>query len=308
MIWRSLSTEVTVQLPRQFNAYTMYRFVAQVVNEQREASAARVNFDFSVLEFIEPVGVVVLSNLIEHLKQTSVKVYFQGHTNATFVLKYLDDSGFFRQYLKQSLFPDSSVRDTTVPLKLIKPAKAAEFLYFKLMPWIARCVGREVEVLASLRASLEEILHNVKDHSGTGIGCAFAQHFPNKSTIQIAISDFGRGIPDLVRTQVPGLSDSAALRQACAEGFTTKSNVQNRGAGLPTLMRYVTDRVGGNVLLAAGRGELSASSTPAASGRRMKLTARSSDGFYPGTLVRVILRTESFGRVVEDAEPETFKW
>jgi hypothetical protein len=102
----------------------------------------------------------------------------------------------------------------------------------------------------------------------------------------------------------PDLTDSEAIRLACQEGFTTKSNVRNRGAGLSNLIRYVTQRNGGTVLIAAGKGELSAVhglTDP-------KITARTSQGFYPGTLVKIILRTNAFQPIAADAELEPFEW
>lgn len=155
-----------------------------------------------------------------------------------------------------------------------------------MMPWIGRSVGMTTESLASIRVSLEEVLHNVRDHSGVDIGCTFAQHFPKKNRIQIAISDFGKGIPTVIRNKIPETSDSAALRLACQEGFTTQSNVQNRGAGLPTLIKYVTQNNGGNILI----------------------TARNTENYYPGTLVRVILRTDTLEQTAIDSESEEFIW
>lgn len=175
------------------------------------------------------------------------------------------------------------------------------------MPWVGDAVGMSVESLAGVRVSLEEVMHNVRDHSGVEIGCTFAQHFPNKNRIQIAISDFGAGIPNVVRRKMPMTSDSAALRLACQEGFTTKSNVQNRGAGLPTLIKYVTQNNGGNVIIAAGSGHLSA--VPANnSPNKLKITNRTAAGFYPGTLVRVMLRTDTLELAASDAEVEPFTW
>jgi hypothetical protein len=60
-------------------------------------------------------------------------------------------------------------------------------------------------------------------------------------------------------------------------------------------------------LLAAGHAELSASPTPGQL-HPLKLTARTSSGFYPGTLVRVILRTDTLEQSAEDAAPEPFEW
>ncbi|MNL53453.1 hypothetical protein D3C87_1767000 [compost metagenome] len=110
-----------------------------------------------------------------------------------------------------------------------------------------------------------------------------------------------------MRKVLPDTSDPAALRIACQEGFTTQSNVQNRGAGLPTLIKYVTQSNGGNVLIAAGVGHLSAAPTPGGT-HPFKITTRTPEGFYPGTLVRVILRTDTLELAAGDAEVEPFVW
>lgn len=308
MIWKVLfPIERTVLLPQSFNADTMLPFLSQVVDEQRDAKCSKVVFDFARLGFVEPVGVVVLSNVIEYFKLLKCKVAFKNHLTQTAGTKFLDDSLFFERYLGKKLFSSSAVRPTTIPLNLIHSERAQEYLLKTLMPWVGESVGMSPESLAGVRVSLEEVLHNVRDHSGVKVGCTFAQHFPNRSRIQIAISDFGAGIPNVVRTKLPDTADPAALRLACQEGFTTQSNVQNRGAGLPTLIKYVTQSNGGNVLIAAGHGALSAAPTPAGP-HPYKITTRTADGFYPGTLVRVILRTDTLERAACDALVEPFEW
>ena len=80
-----------------------------------------------------------------------------------------------------------------------------------------------------------------------------------------------------------------------------------RGAGLPTLIKYVTQNNGGNVLIASGVGQLSAAPTPKGL-HPFKITTRTVDGFYPGTLVRVILRTDTLELAAGDAKVEPFQW
>jgi anti-sigma regulatory factor (Ser/Thr protein kinase) len=309
MIWNiRFPTKTTVLLPRAFNMTTMQGFLEQVIDDQRDARCSHVIFDFARLEFVEPVGVVVLSNVIEYFRKLTCKVSFINHTTENKGTKFLDDALFFERYLNKKLFLSSVVRSTTVPLKLIHSEKAQEYLLRTVMPWVAQSVGMNADSLQGVRVSLEEVLHNVRDHSGVDVGCTFAQHFPKNNRIQIAISDFGIGIPDVVRSIRPEVSDPAALRLACEEGFTTQSNVRNRGAGLSTLIKYVTKNNGGNVLIAAARGELSAAPTPG-SLHPYKITTRHvGDGFYPGTLVRVILRTDTLERAAQDAIVEPFTW
>lgn len=306
MIWKVIfKEEIVVKLPISFTVNTMYPFIDKAIDEQCDAKCTKIYFDFSTLNFIEPVGIVVLSNLIQYFHKLDVKVLFRGHNISSKANIYLDDVGFFQHYIKKSVFNLNNLRTTAIPLELVANQDATKFLYFKLMPWISSQVGLSEDSLSAIRTSIEEIFHNIRDHSGAGIGCVFAQHFPRLNTIELAISDFGRGIPELVRTQIPNLSDTDALRRACEEGFTTKSNVRNRGAGLTNIMRYITQKNSGTVLISSGKAQISAVRSNLV---EPKLTARAADGFYPGTLVRAILRTDTFERVIEDAEREIFEW
>jgi anti-sigma regulatory factor (Ser/Thr protein kinase) len=220
-------------------------------------------------------------------------------------VEYLDDFGFFKHYGGESLRPHAALRRTTVPIERVQSQQIFAYLENQLMPWIAERVGLAQESLATVKTCFEEIFHNIDDHSEVKLGSVFAQFFPSKDHIHVAISDYGVGIPTVVRRKVPGISDPAAIRKACEEGFSTKTNVQNRGAGLPTLIKYVTLRNQGNVLLASGKGELAATSQYGTT----RIRARSvRDGIYPGTLVKVILRTDTFEAMAEDVKAEEFQW
>lgn len=305
MIWNILSKSTTdVVVPSHFNKTGIYTFIESVLDEQGDAKFSSITLDFSALEFIEPGGVVILSNVIEYLRQMKVRVTIRRPARLHGALIYLDDAGFFKRYLSKPLRTSANLRSTTIPLEHVKSERTSEYLHHRLIPWVGQNVGLSADSLDTIRVCLEEIFQNISDHSGKKIGCAFAQHYPNKNEIQIVISDFGIGIPKRVAEKVQGLADQYAILEACKEGFTTKSNVRNRGAGLPNLMRYVTHRNKGTVLLASGRGELSA----VPERQRMKVTPRPARGFYPGTSVTTILRTDTIEAVAQDVEPEEFAW
>lgn len=282
----------------------MRGFIKSAVSAQQQEGAQRMFFDFGRLTFIEPEGVVVLANTIEHFRQVKVKVFFTNHTVNSDANRYLDDAGFFQHYLKKRVFVGSSVRSTTMPLEIFSATNHVPYLYSRLMPWVSNEVSLSSDTLETIRTCLEEVFHNIEYHSGVQQGCTFAQHFPKKNRICIAISDFGIGIPTRVRTKEPEASDAGALRMAIREGFTTKTNVKNRGAGLPHLIRYVTQRNSGTVLIHSGFGYLSANRGPA----EPSVTSRQMEWAYPGTLVHVVLRTDTLEKLETDAEPEDFRW
>lgn len=292
-------------LPHRLTKETMQLLISQVVDEDGQSKWSRVRFDCSVLEFIDPTGVVVLCNLVDYLRRVGATVKVRVKRPFSQCVEYLDDFGFFKHYGGESLRPHAALRKTTVPIERVESQHIFEYLEYQLMPWISDRVGLAQESIAAVKTCFEEIFHNIDDHSGVKIGSAFAQFFPSKDHIHVAISDYGVGIPTVVRTKVPSLSDSGALLKACEEGFSTKTNVQNRGAGLPTLIKYVTLRNQGNVLLASGKGELAATSQHGSTRIRAR-TVR--DGIYPGTLVKVILRTDTFEAMAEDLKPEEFHW
>ena len=151
---------------------------------------------------------------------------------------------------------------------------------------------------------MEEIFHNVDFHAGIDTGCTFSEHFPKQQRICIAISDWGVGIPRNVRRIENVASDAAALEMAAKEGFTTGEAPRNRGAGLPNLIKYVAQRNAGEVRIYSGYGFLRAirgTAQPDVHSEPLKWC-------YPGTLVQVVLRTDTIDRVENDVKPEEFRW
>jgi anti-sigma regulatory factor (Ser/Thr protein kinase) len=282
----------------------MYELMTLALNEDGESLWASVRFDFSRLVFIDPTGVVVLSNLVDYLRRKGTKVRFKVSKPYNQGTVYLDDFGFFRHHAGKALREEAALRNTTVPLARIRHEQIFGYLSNSLIPWIAARVGLVPESISAVSTCFEEIFHNIEDHSEVQIGHAFAQFFPRSDVINVVISDFGVGIPHVVRRIRKGLSDPDAIAEACKEGFSTKTNVRNRGAGLPTLIRYVTNRNQGTVIIVSGKGELAATYSEAGP----KIRARFSRGHYPGTLVKVVLRTDTFEAMEEDVEPEVFQW
>jgi len=297
--------ERTIVLPHRLTRETMQSFTSQVVDDSGEPLWSRVRFDLGPLTFIDPTGVVVMCNLVDYLRRVGVKVRVKISKPFSECVQYLDDFGFFKHYGGESLRPNATLRKTTVPIERVQSHRLFSYLDTQLMPWIAERVGLAQESVAAVKTCFEEIFHNIDDHSGVEIGSAFAQFFPRKDHIHVAISDYGSGIPNVVRKKVANLSDSEALGKACEEGFSTMSNVRNRGAGLPTLIKYVTLRNQGNVLIASGKGELAATHQDGATRIRTRMAR---DGFYPGTLVKVILKTDTFEAMAEDLRAEEFEW
>lgn len=274
---------LTLVLPHTFNRETMYPFIAAAIDcDKFEPKCSKLILDFTQLSFIEPVGVVVLSNTIEWLKKHEVKISFVNHTKRTRAILFLDDSQFFQRYLHKKIAPASDVRNTTVPLGLVKHARS--YFYIEdLMEWLAKRLLMSKSSLTGIKVCLHEIFNNIRDHASEDTGCIFVQHYPQKDEIRIAISDFGVGIPTNVRIIIPAIDDSNAILKATEEGFTSKPGGKNRGAGLEILINSIVGNNKGVVHIHSLNGIYTAFNDYSQIQSHVRA---SKDGAYPGTLIQ----------------------
>jgi anti-sigma regulatory factor (Ser/Thr protein kinase) len=293
--------ELRVMLPHNFDRKSMHVLLEQSLENDLKPRSPRITFDFSRLRFVDASAITVFSNLIEFLRKKGVRVQFAHHKFAKDCNRYLDDSGFFSTCDGKPVFPNAKLRETTLALQKVPHDRSHSWITNTFSPWIATRVGLSEASFGSIAVCLGEIFNNIIDHSGERLGCVFAQHYPEKKEVMLSVSDFGVGIPTNVRKVVPGISDSAAIAQAVIEGFTTKSNARNQGAGLAILTKYVVRNNRGSVTVHSLKGSFQC--IYAASGERH--LAKEEGYSYPGTLVQITFRTDYLEPV---AVKEEFEW
>lgn len=293
-----------VTLPYRLTRETMYQLLERVIDRDLFPKDKEIDFDFTSLSFIEPVGVTILSNLFEWLKKRDIRViitYQSSISNDKWnPIKYLDDSMFFKRYTGRTLNDDARVRDTTIPLEIVTYANSYQWLDSSLMNWLSRTLNITKNSLTDIKMCLGEIFNNINDHAQENTGCIFAQHYPANNKVSIAISDFGVGIPNNIRKINPSLSDGEALGKAIEEGFTTKTNPRNLGVGLHTLVKNVVEHNKGSLFIHSNYGILNCISGDT------NYTFSNEDSFYPGTLIEINLRTDTIFEI-EEVEEE-FEW
>ncbi|MFV8825721.1 hypothetical protein ACNKW1_13470 [Thauera sp. WH-2] len=282
----------------------MYPFISEIIDSSGELIETKIDLDFSRLQFIEPTGVTVLSNTIELAKKSGSDINFSNYSTSVDAINYLDDSLFFERYTGKPLKGGAHLRSTTAQLTLVSHKNSFSWIESDLIPWISDIVGTKKTSLASIKVCFQEIFNNIKDHSSEDIGCIFGQHYPKKKELQIAISDFGVGIPSNVQKIDPKLSDGECIKLASQEGFTTRTGKNNRGAGLDILIKNVVQNNGGSLIIHSGSGILSCTQE----GRKAKKTARTSSGHYPGTLLQATFKTDQFFYFEDQDEDEVFEW
>jgi anti-sigma regulatory factor (Ser/Thr protein kinase) len=294
-----------IYLPYQFDISTMYGFINDVIDNKFLPRNNNIILDFTKLKFIRPSGVTILSNIVQWLIIRGVRVTFTypgdfEHQNNP--VKFLDDSDFFSIFSKKKLSQSSRPRTTTIPLKLVKYDESYGWIENNLIFWLMQRLSLSKGALSNIKVCFAEIFNNIKDHSQNNIGCVFGQHFPGEHVVQIAISDFGVGIPHNVKKILPNLDDSNALLKATEEGFSTKSNIRNAGAGLDILIHNVALQNRGILSIYSNCGAIQCNYD---NGNIAK-TMLQVQGYYPGTLIYVELRTDTI--IQDDDDSEEFEW
>lgn len=290
-----------VILPRQFEAHQLFPFIKANFGKF-ESIPAEINFDLSQLSFVWPSGIVFLSNLSHFLHRCGCRVTYGGTRNNTAAVRFLDDSLFFQQHTGSKLNSHCSPRSTTQPLVQIKHANAHGWIELTLIPWLAKCSGVPISELAEFSTCVKEIFNNIRDHTEFDVGCVFAQWYPNVNRLMIAVADFGAGIPKTVRRVAPHLTDDQAILKAFDDGFSSRSTPQNRGAGLFYLRQNVVENLGGSLTVRSLEGAVGFRK----SGNSFTTVPYSTQGYCPGTLIEVEIRTDRLE--FEPFQGGNFEW
>lgn len=292
-----------VSLPIKFDMSATYRFTREVVGPDGRPTADQIVFDFLRMNFIDGSGYTVLSNTIEWLVSQEVECRFRNFDNPNNpAVSYLDDCGFFRQYVERPVRANAKCRSTTLPCTAVLNAHAHGWLENKFSPWMSYVMDVTHGGLASIRTCIKELFHNINDHSTKDTGFIHVQHYPNLRHVRITLSDFGTGIPSTIRPKFGPMSDGHAILLACKEGVTAKSQPNNMGAGL----NYLIDRVTachGQVQILSLSGIVNCYR---GKGDEVIRRPGSGNGTYPGTLVEIKLDTRLF--VGDEEERVEVEW
>ena len=95
--------------------------------------------------------------------------------------------------------------------------------------------------LAGLHECVSELFQNILDHAQANGNAFFAIcYHEEKKVIEIAICDFGVGIPYTLREQFPDSCE--ALRQSLLRGVTARTYKHNMGLGMDNIVSTMTSK------------------------------------------------------------------
>lgn len=297
---------IEVTMPRSLTLITAQRLISHIATPDLQPIDKKMTFDLTPTEWIDPSGMCMLYNMgmwLTDFPDTNISFRLDragsfGHRRA---MSYLEDSGFFDAFFEEDYIikKNHKPRNTTLPIKAINVNSSYHWNEQTLRHWLQNCTGKNVE-FSSIKVGVDEIFNNIRDHSHKSIGCVFGQYTPRNNRLVISLSDFGIGIPTAMRKKYGDYPDHELVKMAFEEGVSTESSPGNRGAGLPNIVRCLTNRGVGTVQLVTNHAKLEIRNGEIVKSKQI-------NSFYPGTFYEVEVNIGN-PALYEGEEEEEFDW
>lgn len=95
--------------------------------------------------------------------------------------------------------------------------------------------------LSGLNNCIAELFQNVFDHAeADGTAFSYIEYKENVGVISIAVCDFGKGIPETLKSQYPDAKQ--AMEMCLKPGITAGSKKHNKGYGMQNIVSTMTDK------------------------------------------------------------------
>ena len=133
-------------LPRNLNKFT----IREIIIEFRKyvdtcSQGLQLEIDMTLIEFIEPAGVISLNNIIQWSRShKDIKINFLVNTETRNprnreAMEYLSDCAFFANFEQAEIFKHPCLRSTTLEVKTVETRKINQWKQSDLMTWLQRC-------------------------------------------------------------------------------------------------------------------------------------------------------------------------
>src|SRR6185312_10033694 len=227
---------------------------------------AEVELDFREAKILNPFFLGGIASIIDYARSRGKNIK-SNHRENNRINSYLDriffpaccgpqrghEQSFFQQleayqaktYIPMIAFPTGSDSyHSSIREKMLSAISALlkNQLNFK---------ERERQPLAYF---LDELTHNVNDHSGAIKGILFAQFYPGSNYLDLVICDNGKGIYASYEgnTRFTPADEAEALRFA-VNGRSTKDRPESKGFGISTSRKMLVNGLRGKFFIWTGR-------------------------------------------------------
>lgn len=246
--------QINVSDSRLMNGLVPVIRIMQRASVSREES---MQIDFSHTKFISPVFAL---SLIVFLSKCG-KHYSFANLNEYLSIVGFGSGGIRPDRMRKSEFlatMEGYIHRTYIPI-INFPAKADSDEKDAISSVVESIIIRQLNIPSNvaigLKYMIEETLDNITEHSDSDRGFIFAQAYPTKGYLDLCIAD--RGISLLGSYQrIPGNEIESDLEAITAanRGFSSKNlpDAENRGYGIYTSKKMLTEGLGGQYLLLSG--------------------------------------------------------
>lgn len=238
---------ITLKFPSQCVFDTRFFAYSSLLSDFSESlaiSSDKIIFDCERVQFIQPFCINLLSAMmLTHIKKGNT-VFIKIPRNPA-VSKYLEDLGFFEEFIINQEEVSCTPRSTSVALKRLE---SVDGTYLEnITNWLHLNANIPLQVAQDLVSiSLLEAINNVFDHSQSEIGCYIsAQAYHRENRLILSILDLGIGFLNSLNTVYPDLkSDAEAISRAVMEGVSSKRMIERRvrGVGLTNISGFLKNR------------------------------------------------------------------
>lgn len=184
--------------------------------------------------YFEPIHFVTLACLIQFLDQNGHKVFLSSENDS--IRNMLFNDLRFQEYWSGG----RNHVDSTSPnfFNLWRVVEAEKDLYAKNVEIYFRKTFFKEKDLSAISLSMIEAYYNVFDHADAqGNAFSLIKYDEGKEVLNVAISDFGKGISKSVRDFNPAIkTDKDALLKSVEVNFTVRSKAHNKGKGLDNIL------------------------------------------------------------------------
>lgn len=202
------------------------------------------------LNFISPHDVLLLVQFVIFIKNKKPRLSIILDSDKFRSLQYLREIGlieFLKENYKQPKTIQFIEKQTAMPIRRVGAAYLEEYVHETLRYIGNICIGKELTVLS---VGIKEAINNVYDHSKSEIGAyVFCQFYPAIREIKLCVSDYGCGIPSVVRKKNPDFNAKECVEWALKEKNTTKSRPNNEGMGLSLIRLFAQNTKGSLTIL-----------------------------------------------------------
>jgi len=214
---------------------------------QVEITEGDVDFDFSKCYFLRPNAVAFLGGIARMVESSGRKATFNWDSlSSPAVRTNLSQNGFAGTFGH----PITGWEGNSIPYREDHSLDMNAIMDYLTYKWLGKgWILISERLRDAIAGRMWEIYNNAFEHSGSKIGVfSCGQHFKKKNELILTVIDFGRGIPENVKTffgkyadagSVSKLSGAACLKWAFERGNSTITDIVARGLGLDLLKEFV---------------------------------------------------------------------